>query len=85
MPCTPIREQINVWLMIPCNHLYERPKLDLSYVASKLGLSSVHVLSERLHILKTARGFRGNVAICLDDGEVYDRQTEESLGNLNDV
>jgi hypothetical protein len=67
--------------MIPCNALYTRSPLNRAFVASKLGLD-VRVLSDRLHILKTAQGIRSDVAICLDDGEVYDPQTEESLGNL---
>jgi hypothetical protein len=67
--------------MISCNSLYTRSPLNRAYVASKLGLD-VHVFSERLHVLKSAYGLRSDVAICLDDGEVYDPQTEESLGNL---
>jgi hypothetical protein len=67
--------------MIPCNSLYTRSPLNRSYVAKELGLG-VHEFSEKLHILKRVVGMRGDVWICLDDGEVYDPQTQESIGNL---
>jgi len=67
--------------MIPCNALYTRSPLDRAFVASSLGLEK-HVLSDNLHILKSAFGIRSDVWICLDDGEVYDPNTRESIGNL---
>lgn len=84
MACAPVRKQVNLLLMIACKEPYTRSPLDRAYVASRLGLD-IHVFSERLHILKRAHGIRSDVTICLDDGEVYNSQTEESLGSLYDV
>lgn len=67
---------------IPCNRLYTTSPLDRTYVASRLGLEE-YILSERLHLVKNRAGLRGRpVWICLDDGEVYDPQSHESLGNV---
>jgi len=66
----------------PCNALYTRTPLDRAYVATSLALDA-YVLSERLHKLKKAVGLKGaSVWICLDDGEVYDPTTGESIGSL---
>jgi hypothetical protein len=71
-------------MALPCNRPYNHNPLDRKYVAKELGLDE-HVVSERLHTIKRLAGLRGNdsVVICLDDGEVYDRDTEEPLGNLH--
>jgi hypothetical protein len=66
----------------PCNALYTRTPLDRAYVATMLALDR-HVLSGRLHKLNKAVGLKGaSVWICLDDGEVYDPATGESIGSL---
>jgi hypothetical protein len=72
-------------MALPCNRPYTKNPLDRRYVASQLGLSEYDV-SDRLHTIKRVHGLKGDdsVVICLDDGEVYDRATEEALGNLND-
>jgi hypothetical protein len=69
-------------MMPPCNALYTRPTLDTAYVASRLALDA-HVMSAQLHKLKKAAGLKGtSVWICLDDGEIYDPATGESIGSL---
>lgn len=71
-------------MAIPCNRPYSRNPLDGKYMAGQLGLSEYDV-RERLHTIKRFSGLRGDhsVVICLDNGLVYDRETEELLGSLN--
>jgi hypothetical protein len=72
-------------MTVPCNRPYAKNPLDRAYVASRLGLGE-YIVNVRLHKLKRIASLRGDdsVIICLDDGEVYDRSTEDSIGNLND-
>ena len=72
-------------MALPCNRPYARSTLDRAYVASRLGLDEYDV-TVRLHKLKRIAALRGDdsVVICLDDGEVYDKLTEDSIVNLND-
>jgi hypothetical protein len=66
----------------PCNALYTRTPLDHAYVATCLALDK-RVLTNRLHKVKKAVGIKGaSVWICLDDGEVYDPTSGESIGSL---
>ena len=70
---------------LPCLRPYARNSLDRTYVGNQLGLDA-HRVTVMLHKLKRIAGLRGDgsVAICLDDGEVYDSLTEEPIGNLFD-
>jgi hypothetical protein len=72
-------------MTVPCNRPYAKNPLDRAYVASRLGLRE-YIVNVRLHKLKRIASLRGDdsVVICLDDGEVYDRITEDPIGNLND-
>jgi hypothetical protein len=66
----------------PCNALYTRTPLDRPYIASRLALDE-RVLTNRLHKIKKAVGIKSaSVWICLDDGEVYDPTSGESIGSL---
>jgi hypothetical protein len=71
-------------MAVPCNRPYAHNPLDRRYVARALGLSE-YVVSNRLHTIKRSWGLRGDdsVVICLDDGIVYDRLTEDPIGDLN--
>lgn len=67
----------------PCKQPYTKPNLEI-FVSSRLGIEA-RTLSMRLHRLKEKMGLRGRpVTICLDDGEVYDPVSGESIGNLYD-
>jgi hypothetical protein len=72
-------------MSLPCNRPYTGSPLDRTYVGRQLGLDA-HRVTVSLHKLKRIAGLRGDdrVTICLDDGEVYDSLTEESIGNLFD-
>jgi hypothetical protein len=72
-------------VVVPCNRPYTRNPLDRRYIAKELGIEW-HIITKRLHKLKRLADLRGDhsVIICLDDGEVYDAVTEDSIGNLNE-
>ena len=72
-------------MVVPCNRPSARNTLDRKHIASELGIDW-HTISKRLHKLKRVARLRGDqsVIVCLDDGEVYDAVTEDSIGNLND-
>jgi len=72
-------------VVVPCARPYARHPLDRKYLERELGIDW-HILTKRLHNLKRLADLRGDdsVIICLDDGEVFDAVTEESIGNLND-
>lgn len=71
--------------MIPgCARPYTKPTLDHGYVAGVLGLAVVELV-DNLHVIKRRYGFRGkSVWICLDQGDVYDPDTVEYMGNVVD-
>lgn len=69
---------------IPCNHPYHKPALDAAFVGRALTWTLLPRRSG-LHKLKQSAGIGGrSVIICLDDGEVSDPVSEESIGNPND-